>query len=139
MSEENVEIVRQLFEAIARRDSETVLALYHPDVEFDGTRHRWTEIADAPTVVRGHEGIREWSRWYYGAWEGIEDEIEEVIDAGDQVVTIVTTRARGRGSGIEVEWKQNIGVWRIRDGRITRVAWYRDRDEALRDAGISPA
>ena len=138
MSRENVEIIRRLFDAVARRDSETVLSLYDPEVEFDGARHRWAEIAEGPAVVHGHEGIREWSRLYYGAWEDLEDEIEEVVDAGDQVVTIVTTRARGRASGIEVEWKRNVGVWTIRDGRITRVAWYRDLDEAMREAGISP-
>ena len=35
MSAENVELVRRLYEAVASRDSETVLSIYHPNVEWD--------------------------------------------------------------------------------------------------------
>jgi ketosteroid isomerase-like protein len=38
MSRENVEIVREIFEAAARRDRKRVLALYDPDVVMDGSR-----------------------------------------------------------------------------------------------------
>jgi ketosteroid isomerase-like protein len=38
MSQENVEIVRRLYEAVAGGDSETVLALYDPDIEVDASR-----------------------------------------------------------------------------------------------------
>src|SRR5918992_184524 len=38
MSRENVEIVRRVYEAAARRDSATVLALYDPEVELDNSR-----------------------------------------------------------------------------------------------------
>ena len=37
MSEENVEIVRRAHDAVARRDTETVLALYDAEVEWDWT------------------------------------------------------------------------------------------------------
>nr|MBA2763288.1 hypothetical protein [Thermoleophilaceae bacterium] len=38
MSQENVEIVRQVYEAVARGDSAGVLALYDEEVELDATR-----------------------------------------------------------------------------------------------------
>jgi ketosteroid isomerase-like protein len=38
MSEENVEIVRQVYEAAAGRDAASIFALYDPDVELDATR-----------------------------------------------------------------------------------------------------
>jgi ketosteroid isomerase-like protein len=38
MSQEDVEVVRRVFEASARRDSDAVLALYDPDVEWDAAR-----------------------------------------------------------------------------------------------------
>jgi ketosteroid isomerase-like protein len=137
MSEENVEIVRRLFEAVARRDSATVLALYDPDVEWDGSRHQWAEILEGPAIFHGHDGLRVWARNYYETWENLEDNIEELIDAGDSVVSIVTTRARGRGSGIDVELKHNAGVWTLRDGRVVRVQWLPNRKEALEAAGLS--
>jgi ketosteroid isomerase-like protein len=138
MSQENVEIVRRLFEAVARRDTEAVLSLYHPDVEWDGSRHRWAEVL-GPGRARwqGHDALRAWSKRYYEAWENLEDHVEELIDAGECVISVVTTRARGRGSGVEVEWKENVGVWTIRDDKIARVVWLPTRAEALEAAGLS--
>ena len=37
MSEENLEVVRQVYEAAARRDTATILTLYDPDVELDAS------------------------------------------------------------------------------------------------------
>jgi ketosteroid isomerase-like protein len=137
MSKENVEIVRRLYDAVARRDSAAVFSLYDPEVVIDGTRHQWAEVLGSDGVFRGHEGVREFSAGYYEEWEDLDDDLEELIDAGDRVVSISTIRARGRASGIEVEWKHNAGVWTIEHGRITRVVWCRDRDEALAAAGVS--
>jgi ketosteroid isomerase-like protein len=137
MSQENVEIVRKLFEAVARRDSATVFSLYDVNVEWDGSRHRWAEVMRGESAFQGHEALRKWSRSYYEMWENLEDNIEELIDAGDDVISIVTTRARGRGSGVEVEWKQNAGVWTVREGKIARVVWFPSRDEAREAAGLS--
>ena len=137
MSQENVEIVRKLFEAVARRDTATVLSLYDPDFEWDGSRHRWSELMRGKSVFRGHEELRKWGRNYYEAWENLDDDIEELIDAGDQVISIVTTRARGRASGIDVEWKENAGVWTLQDGKIVRVVWFATRADALEAAGVS--
>jgi ketosteroid isomerase-like protein len=138
VSQENVELVRRVFDAASRRDTEAVLSLYDPDVEFDGSRHRWAEVmGTALTRFHGHEGLRRWSRQYYEMWENLEDKIEELIDAGEQVISIVTTRARGRASGVEVEWKHNAGVWTIREGKVVRVVWLSTREEALEAAGLS--
>jgi ketosteroid isomerase-like protein len=136
MSEENVEIVRRVFDAVARRDTETILS--HPDVDWDGSRHRWAEMLGGTAAHwQGHEGLRRWSREYYAMWENLEDEVEELLDAGDCVVSIVTTRARGRASGIEVEWKQNAGVWTVREGKVVQVVWHATPEDALEAAGLS--
>jgi hypothetical protein len=55
---------------------------------------------------------------------------------GEHVVSIETTRARGKGSGVEVELTQ-YGVWTIRERKIVRVAWLTSRKEALKAAGLS--
>ncbi len=71
-------------------------------------------------------------------WENLEDTLEEFIDAGDaDVVVIVTTRGKARGSGIEVEWKHHAGVWTVEGGKIIRVVWYPTREEALEAAGLA--
>jgi ketosteroid isomerase-like protein len=135
MSEENVEVVRRVYEASARRDSATVLALYDSEVEIDVTRGAVGEVAGR-TVHRGHEGLRTFFRSWYEAWESVEADLGELIDAGENVVSIETTRARGKGSGAEVEMTQH-GVWTIRDGKIVRVVWFTTREEALQAAGLS--
>jgi ketosteroid isomerase-like protein len=124
VSRENVEIVRALFDAVHARDSDTVLSLYHADVEWDGSRSRWGEVMPGFSTWRGHEGLRKFSQMYYEMWDELEDAIAEIVDAGDHVITVVNTRARGRSSGVEVELQQNVGVWSLRDGKVVRVVWF---------------
>ena len=100
MSQENVEVVRRIYEASASRDAETVLALYDPEVEWDGSRHRWAEVMDSEAKWTGHAALRRFFRTYYEMWEGFEFEIDELLDAGEKVVSVVTSRARGRSSGV---------------------------------------
>ena len=137
MSQENVEIVRRLFEAVARRDSEAVLSIYDRALVWDHSHN--TEIdrlMGGPTVYRGHQGLRQWSRSFYDAWASVDAELEEVIDAGDSVVVILNYRGRGRVSGAEVQFARMGGVFTIERGKVVRVVWFRDRAEALDFAGM---
>ena len=131
MSEENVEIVRRVYEAAALRDTATVLALYDPEVELDATA--LGVVGSSEGVFHGHEGLRSFFGGWHEAWGQIEYDYEELIDAGEDVVSIMNRHARGRASGIEVERPFAL-VWTLRDGRVTRLVWYLDRDEALRAA-----
>ena len=137
MSRENVEIVRRVYDAVARRDTEGVLALYHPDVEWDGSRVRWAEVLPETAQFRGHEELQKFFRMYYEMWESFEDDVQELIDSGDNVVSVVTSRGRGRASGVDVEWEGNSGVWTIRDGKVIRVVWFPSREEAFEAVGLS--
>jgi ketosteroid isomerase-like protein len=136
MSQENVEIVRKVYDAVARRDTDAVLTLYDPEVEWDFSRHPFRGLMGGD-VSHGHEGLRRWFREWYEAWETLEDNLAELIDAGDKVISVVTTRGRGRASGVEVELTRHAGVWTIRDGKIVRVVWFRTRADALKAAGLS--
>ena len=49
----------------------------------------------------------------------------------------MTTCARGRASGIEVEGKDLAGVWTVRDGKVVQVVWYPTRAEALEAVGAA--
>ena len=136
MSQENVEIVRRVYDAAARRDTEEVLALYHPDVEWDGSRSRWAEVLPGTAQFRGHEELQKVFRMYYEMWESFEDDVQELIDSGDNVVSVVTSRGRGRASGVDVEWAGNSGVWTVRDGKVIRVVWFPSREAALAAVGL---
>jgi ketosteroid isomerase-like protein len=139
MSQENVEVVRALFHAVASRDSVAVMSLYDPEIEWDGTRHRWVEVmGDVGAKWQGHEGLRDFFRRYNEVWESLEHQVEELIDAGDDVVVaVVTSRGLGRASGVSVEWPDNAAVWTIRDGKVVRVVWYPTRAEAVEAVELS--
>jgi ketosteroid isomerase-like protein len=134
MSQENVEVVQRLYDAIARRDSEAVLDLYDPDVEWDMSGYPYGDMLERRS--RGHAALRAFWRELYEAWESYEHDCHELIDAGDQVVSIVTDRGRGRASGADVEISA-YGVWTIRAGRIVRAEWFSTREDALEAAGLS--
>jgi ketosteroid isomerase-like protein len=142
MSEENVEIVRRMLEASDRRDSEAVFATYDPDIEFDMSKLRPAigsedVIPDLPEHVRGRDALRAALHEWVSAWEIVDYEHEELIDAGDQVVHFIQQRIRGRTSGIEFTFRPYAQVWTLRAGKITAMKAYADRAEALEAAGLS--
>lgn len=57
MSRQDMEIVRRLHEAAARRDAARVLSLYAPDVVWDVSRGPLVAL-EGPGVYRGHDGLR---------------------------------------------------------------------------------
>ena len=135
MSQENVEIVRRVYEAVGRRDTATVIAAYDPDVEWDFSRSLWGDLTGR-AVYRGHDDLRAFYREWYEAWGKYDEAAEELIEAGDNVIVVARGRGRGRVSGAEVAWTQ-FGVWTIREGKIVRVAWFGAREDALEAAGLS--
>ena len=135
MSRENVEIVRRVYGAIARGDAAIVLEAYDPEVEWEFTRSPFRDLLKRD-VYHGHDGLRTFMRERYEeAWAEVEDHLDAAIDAGSQVITVVTSRGRGRISGAEVD-VTHAGVWTFRGGKIVRVEWVGTRDEALEAVGL---
>jgi ketosteroid isomerase-like protein len=132
MSQENVEIVRRVYEAAAGRDATRIFALYDPDVELDATRMGVGDLG----IYHGHEGLRRLFGEFHEVWGQIEYDYEELIEVGQDVVAVVTRHARGRGSGVDVEAPLAL-VWTVRAGKVTRVVWFQTRGEALEVAGLS--
>jgi ketosteroid isomerase-like protein len=134
VSQENVEIVRRVYEAAAQGDTAAIFALYDPDIEWDASRTSRGEVTGR--VARGHDAVLKWLRDWYDAWERIDDDLEELIDAGDDtVVSIMVQRGRGRASGIEVE-SRLATTWKIRNGKVVRVVWFPSTHEAFEAAGM---
>jgi ketosteroid isomerase-like protein len=135
MSQENVEIVRRVYEAAARRDVEAVLTLHHPEVEFDASCHPLTSLIGGTRVYRGHEGLRSFFHQRNEALE-VEDACDELIEAGNHVISVWSARGRGRRSGVEVKLTGSAALWTIREGKIVRVVFLPTRAEALEAAGL---
>ena len=135
MSRENIDVVRAVYDAVARRDSKAVLALYDSDAELDFSRSPFVSVVNR-SVYRGHAEIRSFFRERQeDAWNDIHDSLEELVDAGGRVIGVVTSQGRGRTSGAEVR-RTHAGVRTIRDGKIVRVVWFPSRQEALEAVGL---
>jgi ketosteroid isomerase-like protein len=76
VSQENVEIVRQMWEAFLGDDPASGLLFCDPDIEWDGTN-----LPDAK-VARGHEAIVEHAMRWAEMWDQWRMEPERLIDAG---------------------------------------------------------
>jgi uncharacterized protein len=130
MSQENVEVVRRAWEAIDRRDNESLFALYDQNIVW------CSHYGPISGSYLGHEGVRQFFREWTDALETFRARAEEFIDAGDFVVVGVTVWARGRGSGVEAEMTQG-HLCTVQNGRLTRVELFESKDRALDAVGFS--
>jgi len=130
MSQENVEIVRRMYEAFGSGDAGATLAYFNPDVVIDAS-HR----VDGRIGHGREELVAILSEWM-DTWDDWREELEEIRDAGGRVLVISTQRGRGKGSG--VEWENRFGMlYEIQDDTISRWTVYDDPNKALEAAGRS--
>ena len=127
MSQENVEVVREVWQAYSRGDYDRVAGFHDPHIVVvtleDGALH------GNKAVLANYE------RWNE-AWQGAETTLEEVIGRGDRVFVTVRFQGRGRASGVGFETRF-YEVYTLRDGKVLRIDEYDDRAEALEAAGLS--
>jgi len=128
MSQENVEVVRTMWEAFLRRDFDKALSRFHPDVEWDGTN-----LPDGK-ISHGHEAILDHTARWAGQWESWTVELGEFLDAGDDVVVFIRERGRSK-SGIDMD-ERHAEIYTVKAGTIVRRRSFSDTNEALEAAGL---
>jgi uncharacterized protein len=130
MSQANVDIVRRAFEAWNAGDLDRVIELVDPQLEFIPFR---SQLDGAPYF--GADGMRQFARDAAEEWEFLRIAPEEFRHAGEQVLMLGRYDARGRASGVEVQFPA-AWVARVRDGRIVHLRSYSDRGVALEAADL---
>jgi ketosteroid isomerase-like protein len=128
----NTDLVRRGYEAWNRGDVEGVLTFLDPEIEL----HGYTHLPESGALA-GRDEVRAWLERFLDAWEQLEIDVTELIEAGDQVVALVRFRGRGKGSGVQVEGGADAHVWKIRNGQIASVKLYQGTREALEAVGRS--
>ena len=125
MSQENVELVRRIYDAWDReRSARDFIAA---DIEYvnpsyavePGTRHGRKRLAS----------VRD-------TYADFKITVERIIDAGDETVVLAHYTASGPLSGVQVAGEHGY-VWTVRDGLAVRFQWFRSHREALEAAGLS--
>ena len=130
MSKDNVEFLRQGYEALEHGDLETFKALSRdrlgPEFEF---HHVWDG-----RVFKGYEGTMEWLADARETWKDYKQEVDEIIDLGDDVVVVLAISAEGAGSGVPVAQEFAV-LWTFDGETVVRARSFTSRAEALAAAG----
>ncbi len=126
---ENVQVVRDMYEAFGMKDETRLRQLLHPDVEwiqcagFPGGGHRRGQDEVLEKVFRSLRS--DWNDWRV--------EIEEYLDAGDAVVVL------GHYAGTHAATKCPMTavfahVYIVANGRIVRFRQFTDTHELVKAA-----
>jgi ketosteroid isomerase-like protein len=142
MSSPNVELLKELqfdgadfVELMETGPAELpteALAVLAPDFEV---RFVPASIGENPSY-RGLEGFLEGWRDWLAPWASYHLEVEDFIEVGDDmVVTLARVHAKTQRDGVAVEHAP-AAVWTFEGGKVVRVEFYLNREEAFEAAGL---
>lgn len=122
----NVELAREVLDALGRRDPERLLALSEPHVEW----HSLFAIGQEGGVYRGASGTERYMRDLDEAMEIGDAVVDEALNVGNLAVLVGHIHYRGKGSGADattpVGW-----VLKFRRGRLVRFRALRDPEKVF--------
>jgi ketosteroid isomerase-like protein len=129
MSQQNVELALESYDAFNRRDWDALLALVDHEVEIE------SRLVAVEGGYHGHDGLRRWWNDFLGAFPDYTLEVEELRDLG--AATLGHIRGWGHAADsatplVDPSW--NPVRWR--DGKIV---WWRNcstEAEALEAVGL---
>jgi len=131
---ESLDLVRSLYAAWEHGDFGSA-EWAHPEIEL--------VIADGPAPGNwsGLAGMAGGMRDFLIGWEdfrGWADEYRELD--GERVFVLTHFSARGKTSGLDVGEMRTEGahLFHVRDGKVTKLVIYWDRNRALADLGLAP-
>lgn len=134
MSQENVALIRGIYEGFAAGDVGAVLGAMSPDIV-------WNEAENFPYAdgnpYRGPEAVLNgvFARCI-GEWDGFAVAPEEFLDAGDTVVVLGRYGGVNKASGRAMN-PQLVHVWRVADGKAAGFQQYADTLAVARAMGAA--
>jgi ketosteroid isomerase-like protein len=131
MSQESVEIARQLTAAFSDGDLNAIVNVVDPEFEMDWTRSKGPDQG----LYRGLEGVAQWIASIRDAFEDFEIVQLEHLALEGGVISPARVTGRGRFSGVEVD-AEGATYLQFRAGRPIRITLYQSKEEALEAAGL---
>ena len=133
MSDSDVELVSAAYAAF-NRGGESFLEYLDPEVEWIPA----AQFVQGP--VHGIDELRGLLDTFRDAFEEIRWEPQRVVEASEpgEVLVLIETVTRGRGSGAEIRVRVAHLV-RVRNGKVVWGKVYPDADAGLEAAGLDPA
>jgi ketosteroid isomerase-like protein len=129
MSQENVEIVRAVYDCWRRGDFRATVNKVAPDFE-------WKQVHGVvePGSHVGSDAGRA-LRSIFEIYEDLRVEAEEYVDAGDTIVVVARAHGTARGSGLHMDQRLAF-VWTVREGKPVQMEQYPNRGDALKAVGL---
>jgi ketosteroid isomerase-like protein len=131
MSEDNVEIVRRIYEEINAR-LEFPPEWFAPDCVTD-----WTDVAPEGEIIHGIEATNALIASYFETFDNFHVAAEEIVHADEERV-VVEIRDGGRMPGSDTEvTSQYFHAWTLCDGKVVRLSSHTGREQALKAVGLA--
>jgi ketosteroid isomerase-like protein len=124
---DNADVVNGAYESFGRGDIPGVVEAVDEGVQWDST-----ESLPQGGSYSGEDGVVSFFEAVGGAWQGLEVEIEDLLESGDQVVAVGRGQGELKGSG--PAGYDFVHVFTLSDGKIVRFREYAAPDKNLRDA-----
>ena len=126
MSQQNLEIVKRLFDAVRRHDQTGVLEAYHPEIVIH-------EALSLPYGgdYHGHEEAMQHLNGYYRTWDAFRPSTRQernpvfLETTEDSVVVFWQEEAVAPGSGRRIDLPA-LGVYQVRDGQVVESRMFQD-------------
>jgi ketosteroid isomerase-like protein len=131
MSQENVDIVISLYEAWQKHGFGVVAELMDQEIE-------WVNPAYAvePGIRRGYEEFAVAARSFTSVYRESRVTDATFYDAGDRVAVQAHMSSLGAGTDFPIDAQRGY-VFDVRNGKVTRFAWFTDPAEALQAVGLA--
>jgi len=129
MSQENVSLIRGIYEGFAAGDVGAVLGAMSPGIVWNEAEN--FPYADGNPYV-GPEAVAQgvFARCI-GEWDGFAVAIDEILDAGDTIVALGHYSGSYKASGRPIH-AQLAHVWRVKDGKAAAFQQYTDTLQVAR-------
>jgi ketosteroid isomerase-like protein len=125
MSRENVEVVRAIYSAFARRDRDAAVGDLDPSIRvYDRPSH------PEASVYEGREGFLRFNEADSEAFEEVVYEPQDFLDNGAYVVVPIKQSGRGKSSALRIE-EDIVNVWKLRRGKCVELRIFSTLEEAL--------
>ena len=133
MSQEDVNVVRDAFDAVGRGGIDALADYWTDDID-----HRAAEGApDDRGPIHGKAAMRAYVQDWFDTFDNLRNEPVELLDAGaGKVLAVHRISGRAKLSGVETDLTY-AALYTIRDGKIARGREYATRDQALEAAGLA--
>jgi ketosteroid isomerase-like protein len=132
MSQENVEVVRQIYAQWARGNMWAGVEMFDTEIVFES----FMPDANDRVVAHGPDEIEAFMREFLAQWANYRLIGEEFRAVGAKVFVAGRQAARGKQSGAEVEQPMH-SVWTFRGGRVVGLRFTPFHEEALEAVGLS--